>query len=107
MSCGVGGRLDPDPVLLRLWLWLAAVAPIQPLAWELPYATDAALKRKKQKLQKYGVHDLIKIKFFKSRKIKFQGGSGMDWESGVKRCKLLHLEWIRNEILLYSMENFV
>ena len=51
MSCGVGGRLDPDPVLLRLWLWLAAVAPIQPLAWELPYATDAALKRQKTNKQ--------------------------------------------------------
>ena len=21
------------------------------------------------------------------------GGSGMDWEFGVNRCKLLHLEW--------------
>ena len=30
------------------------------------------------------------------------GGSGMDWEFGVGRCKLLHLEWISNEILLYS-----
>ena len=29
-----------------LWLWCrpAAVAPIRPLAWELPYATGAALK---------------------------------------------------------------
>ena len=30
------------------------------------------------------------------------GGSGKYWESGVKRRKLLHLEWISNEILLYS-----
>ena len=29
------------------------------------------------------------------------GGSGMDGEFGVSRCKLLHLEWISNEILLY------
>ena len=28
------------------------------------------------------------------------GGSGMDWEFGVNRCKLLYLEWISNEILL-------
>ena len=35
------------------------------------------------------------------------GGSGMDWESGVNRCKLLHLEWISNEILLYSTENYI
>ena len=30
------------------------------------------------------------------------GGSGMDWEFGVNRSKLQHLEWISNEILLYS-----
>ena len=29
---------------------LAAVALIRPLAWELPYATDKALKRKKKKV---------------------------------------------------------
>ena len=31
-----------------------------------------------------------------------QGGgrSGVDWEFGVSRCKLLHLEWISNEILM-------
>ena len=26
----------------------------------------------------------------------------MDWEFGVGRCKLLHLEWTSNEVLLYS-----
>ena len=35
------------------------------------------------------------------------GGSGMDWEFGVSRCKLLHLEWISNEILLYSTGNCI
>ena len=35
------------------------------------------------------------------------GGSGMDWESGVNRCKLLPLEWISNEILLYSTGNCI
>ena len=36
--------------LLWLWLWHrpAATAPIQPLAWEPPYATGAALKKKKK-----------------------------------------------------------
>ena len=28
------------------------------------------------------------------------GGSGMDREFGASRCKLLHLEWISNEVLL-------
>ena len=29
----------------------------------------------------------------------------MDREFGVGRCKLLHLEWISNEVLLYSTGN--
>ena len=37
--------------LALLWLWRrpAAAALIQPLAWELPYAAGAALKRPKTK----------------------------------------------------------
>ena len=35
------------------------------------------------------------------------GGSGMDWESGVSRCKLLHLEWVSNEVLLYSTGKYI
>ena len=34
-------------------------------------------------------------------------GSGIDWESGVSRYKLLHLEWLSNEILLYSTGNYI
>ena len=49
MSCGVGRRLGSDLALLWLWYRLAAVALIQPLAWEPPYATGAALKKKKKK----------------------------------------------------------
>ena len=44
MSCGVGGRRGSDLALLWLWRRPAAVAPIQPLAWEPPYAKGAALK---------------------------------------------------------------
>ena len=33
------------------------------------------------------------------------GREWMDWEFGVSRCKLLHLEWISNEVLLYSTGN--
>ena len=43
MSGGVGHRCDSDPALL--WCGPTAIAPIRPLAWELPYATDAALKK--------------------------------------------------------------
>ena len=37
-----------DPVLPWLWCRLAEAAPIQPLAWKLPYAAGAALKRKEE-----------------------------------------------------------
>ena len=30
---------------------------------------------------------------------------GIDWETGVSRCKLLHLGRINNKILLYSTGN--
>ena len=33
------------------------------------------------------------------------GGSRMDWELGVNRCRLLSLEWIYNETLLCNTEN--
>ena len=46
MSCGVGLRCGLDPELL--WLWHRP-ALIRPLAWELPYAVDEALKRQKKK----------------------------------------------------------
>jgi len=31
----------------------------------------------------------------------------MDWEFGVSRCKLLHLERISNEIILYSPGKYI
>ena len=49
MTCGVGHRRSLDPALLWLWCRLAATAPIRPLAWELPCALRAALKRPKKK----------------------------------------------------------
>ena len=44
MGCGVGHRCGSDLVLLWLWPRPAAAASIQPLVWELPYATGMALK---------------------------------------------------------------
>ena len=42
-----GQVTDAAQIWLLLWLWCrpAAVAPIGPLAWELPYASGAALKK--------------------------------------------------------------
>ena len=31
----------------------------------------------------------------------------MDGDSGVGRCKLLHLEWINNKVLLYNKGNYI
>ena len=52
MSCGVGLRRGLDLALLWLWCRLAAIAPIRPLTWELPYAAHAALKTKQTNKQK-------------------------------------------------------
>ena len=38
-------RCSLDPELLWLWCRPAAAAPIQALAWELPYAAGAAVKK--------------------------------------------------------------
>ena len=48
VSCGVGHRCGLDPVLQWLWGRPAAAGPIQPLAWELPYAQGAAPPQKKR-----------------------------------------------------------
>ena len=41
------------------------------------------------------------------KKVFLGGGSGMDEEFVVNRCKLLPLEWISNENLLYSTGNYI
>ena len=33
--------------------------------------------------------------------------SGMDWEFGVSKCKLLHIAWISSEVLLYGTGNYI
>ena len=35
------------------------------------------------------------------------GGSGKDWEFVVSRCKVLHLEWMNDDVLLYSTGNYI
>ena len=35
-----------------------------------------------------------------------KGVGWMDWEFGVSKCKLLHLGWLSNEVLLYSTGNY-
>ena len=45
MNCGVCPIFGLDLVLLLFWHRLVATTPIQPLAWEPPYAADVALKK--------------------------------------------------------------
>ena len=28
------------------------------------------------------------------------GGRGMDWEFGIRRCKIVYIGWINNKVLL-------
>ena len=35
------------------------------------------------------------------------GGGQMDWGFGISRCQLLHMEWINNKVLLYSIRNYM
>ena len=49
MICGVGCRRGSNPTLLWLWCRAAAVALIQPLAWEPTNAVGVSLKRQKKK----------------------------------------------------------
>ena len=48
VSCDVGHRHGLNPSLLWLWHRPTCIAPIQPLAWELPYVTSVDLKRTKK-----------------------------------------------------------
>ena len=58
MSCGVGRRHSSDLALLCLWCKMTATVPIQLLAWELPYAMGAALKRQEKNKKDFPlIHD--------------------------------------------------
>ena len=60
--CGLKDLALPQATVL---LWPAAVALIDPLAWELPYAIGVALKRKREKKESINI---IHIKGFKEKK---------------------------------------
>ena len=49
-------RWVKDPMLLWLWCRPAVTAPIRSLAWELPYALGAALKKAKTNKQTTNIY---------------------------------------------------
>ena len=77
MSCDVGCRLCLDHALLWLSRRLAAVAPVGPLAWELPFAVGVARQSKKQKL---------KTLLFKLRSREYSGGYQWLGKGEIKSC---------------------
>ena len=82
MSCGIGHRRGSDPTLLWLWQRSAAIAPILPLTWELPYIMGAALKRKKKKKKKRERECILKIGFVFKEKITLKVSIWGPWKQG-------------------------
>ena len=68
VSCGVGCRRDSDPLLLWLWCRPVAIALIQSLAWESPYAVGAA--QEMQKRQKKKKKEIFPSQAYKATKDK-------------------------------------
>ena len=66
--------------------------------WSLKYGTNEPIYKTETLTDMESRLVVAKVK---------RGGSGMDWEFGVSRCKLLHLKWISNEVLLYSTGNAI
>ena len=64
MNRAVDKRQGSDLMLLWLWHRLEAAAPIQPLAWEIPYAARAALKKPRKKKKTKILSKALKEVFF-------------------------------------------
>ena len=93
MSRGVGHRYGSDLELLWLWCKPAAMAPVLPLAIELPYAMGMALKSKERKERKEERK--------KKRKKGREGGRGEGRKEGridLKKQKKL----VRRRVLVIS-----
>ena len=74
-SCSIGHKYGSDLALLSLWYKLAAAAHIQPLAWEISYAADVALKRKKKVIFLVPITWILQIlsSWFPTRESFYQG----------------------------------
>ena len=84
MSCGVDHRHGSDLAFLWLWQRSADAALIRSLAWKLPYAPGAALKRQKKK-KKCGPD--------RSRRTQVYSQVGMLQGAPVDVCTILCANW--------------
>ena len=66
-SCSVGCRHGPEPEFLWLWLRLAAVSLIQPVAWEHPYTACVVIKSKQTNKQTKNIKNLSFILAIKGK----------------------------------------
>ena len=83
VNCGVGHRHGSDPALLWLCCRMAVPAPVQPLAWDPPYASGAALKKTKNSVREKN-HAVIFVKAQQDRldlrgAIKMGMGEFLSW----------------------------
>ena len=76
MSCGVGHRQAQIPSCCGCGIGPAAVTPIRPLAWELPYTAGTALKSKYNKIQVvWKMSSLTSLPYFCVRFMYVYGGT--------------------------------
>ena len=90
VSCGVGHSHGSDPTLLGLWYGPPAIAPIQPLARELPYAMGkkSSPKKKKKKFKAKKVRSVGFPTVAQSVKVWLVSGAllvpSLPWLSGLR-----------------------
>ena len=93
MSCGVVRRHGSDPALLWLWHRPVATAPIQPLAWEPPYAEGVALemakrpKKKEKKIAQTGFQIVTLCRLYTGHLLSFLSTVAVTVVKGPQRPK--------------------
>ena len=90
MNYGVGHRRGSD--LALLWHRPVATAPTGPLTWEAPYATGAALKKKKERKKKNKGQK-------QTNKQKNQSGTAASCGIGRRCASDLALLWLWHKLI--------